>query len=843
MTYHNYGEETKLSSLFVFLEYQVSVRYPYDEERSLHILRHSAISGQRFGLHENYVFIIEECRHPMSKDYYRFSMNSKEMSDLPFIDFNLLDTTLDDILSFHQLQGINNSVDTEDLSYILGSLVQTQCHAFKHNASDFFRTSPRYFMEFFVSLDLDPATLRKLPRSRGQFQYKKFTVAHVSSPGHQTWSVYLWSFSIFPFRYIFDMLRPNTLSVYMPKQTCVDRHYDRITVFDGPYAGILTPSGLMTHFPMIASKTCSDVTKGDFYNGSVGDLTSVWGNQFGLNASITFLYFIVPYECIGQYCSVSTFPVKRDKIETMAFLNPDRPKFTTLRFSGMTSYVKLRFVMKKYSLPNYDNKCQISGIFIFDNDLKMTLCSAMSVARFNLTMPSSGIQFGPEVTIYVKSYPQSNITFSVEYRGTACYGLVNECFNTGVPPSISSHCNLVLTRKDRVLFEVILPHNTQESCCVQITEMPSDHTYFWHDRPNCHFHVIHPVLSNFNTTLSLFPAREQCCGSGISFQDQPQPPGEFQYFKGSGQGMPLCSFPDKTVFAPSFHVKLASDFRLVKDTLQCGIIIAIHTTPTALNNACIYVHVDKYSLAHFSATQPLILIIRPLSQCVMTGVNTNRSISLRIRQSKLWALTTHVMADYMVLTEYHVSFYRTNFGRPIAAQLEWSPAFSPFSHDLYFLHEALGPSITNCSWELEMLIQEDTHLDLTESVKFFETSGVSITLSTDYASLAFNISYTRKLKKDMMRHTENSNLIHCFHQRCYTGFDSYYKNLSWQEAHDHCQSSGHHLLSINSETEWLRLARLLFYVSINTHRCTSLMIIFLGLRNQMVGITYYIITN
>ncbi len=565
MTYHNYGEETKLSSLFVFLEYQVSVRYPYDEERSLHILRHSAISGQRFGLHENYVFIIEECRHPMSKDYYRFSMNSKEMSDLPFIDFNLLDTTLDDILSFHQLQGINNSVDTEDLSYILGSLVQTQCHAFKHNASDFFRTSPRYFMEFFVSLDLDPATLRKLPRSRGQFQYKKFTVAHVSSPGHQTWSVYLWSFSIFPFRYIFDMLRPNTLSVYMPKQTCVDRHYDRITVFDGPYAGILTPSGLMTHFPMIASKTCSDVTKGNFYNGSVGDLTLVWRNEFGLNASITFLYFVVLSECVGQHCSVSTFPVKFGKIESVTFLNPDRPKFTILKLSGRTSNIKLRLLIEKYSLRNYDNTCQLSGIFIFEQIIKMILCSAMTVARFNLTMHSSGIQFGAEVTICVKSYPQSNIAFIVEYQGTTCYGLVNECFNVG-ESSISRNCKVRVRRaltvkrpgKEYNSFEVQLFQSKQQYCCAEIIEMPSDYIelfdLFSHYRKGCTVHIYHPDASNFNTTLSFFLTKEQCCGSRIFFEDYPQPLTNVQDpITGASQGIPLCSSPE-TVLVSAFHV-------------------------------------------------------------------------------------------------------------------------------------------------------------------------------------------------------------------------------------------------------------------------------------------------
>ncbi len=473
MTYHNYNIESKPSSLLVSIEYQVSVRYPDDEGRFLHTLLHSTISGHRFGWQRTTMFIIDECIHPKAKNYQVLNRNRKEMSALPFIDFHVLDTTLDNILRLHQVQGINNSADTEGLLYVQGSVVQTSCHSFKHYDRNFFRPAPKYITQEYVS-SLDNARLQNLPVSRCQFQYKKFTVAHVSSPGHRTWTAYLWSFSISPFKYVGDMLRPNTLSVYMPKQNCVDRQYDRITVFDGPYAGILTPSGLMTYFPMIASKTCSDVTNGDFYNASVGDLTLVWGNQFGLNASITFLYFIVPFQCIGQHCTVSIFPVILDNIESVAFLNPDWPKFTILKFFGIAANVKLRVLMKQYSLRNYDNRCQLSGIFIFDNDIKMTLCSAMSTERFNLTMLSTGIQFGPEVTIAVKSYPEGNIAFSVEYHGTPCYGLVNECFNTGVPPSISSHCNLFLRRIDYEYFEVILPRNSQLSCCAQVTEMPSD---------------------------------------------------------------------------------------------------------------------------------------------------------------------------------------------------------------------------------------------------------------------------------------------------------------------------------------------------------------------------------
>ena len=305
--------------------------------------------------------------------------------------------------------------------------------------------------------------------------------------------------------------------------------------------------------------------------------------------------------------------------------------------------------------------------------------------------------------------------------------------------------------------------------------------------------------------------------------------------------MPLCSAPDKTIFTLTFYVKLTSGFRLLKDILQCGFIITVRTTSTVLNNPCSYVHVDKYSIAHLSANQLLILLIQPASSCCITRVNTNRPISLTIRQKRFVHHPFDLFFDdYMVVTEYHVNYYRTKFGHPVAVQLKWLPYHK---QNYYFYLKSIP-----CSWKLGMLIQEDTHLDLMESISHIEDTGLSITSTTDFASHAFNISYTRKLKKHIMRKTENKNLTRCFHQRCYIGFGSYDKNVSWQEAHDLCQSSGHHLLSINSETEWLSLAKLLFYESSGANtvvnfRCSGLVIIFLGLRNQMVGITCCNITT
>ncbi len=831
LTYHNYSVESKPSALIVSVEYQVSVRYPHDEGRSLHMLLHSTVLGHNFQQHVTrrytYIFITEECIRPKSNDYYRFVASQQEVSSLPFVNVRLLQITLYYILGLPPVQEVDNIGFTEGLGYIQNSQLQRSCGSLKHNARDFFQTSPaaRPFKNLGRYDPLDPDRLRKMPHSSSQYQYK-FMAAHISSPDDQIWSVYLWRFRILPFNYT-GVLRLNILSIYMPNQNCVNRQSDRITLFDGPYAGILTPSGIMAHFPMITSQTCSDVTKGDFYNGSVGDLTLVWQNQFGLNASIKFLYFIISSTCTGQSCSNSTFPLKLGENKLAAFSNPERPKFTIMKFSGMGANIKLRVLMTEYDLRNYDTECRLSGLFIFDNVLKMTVCSAMSVARFNLTMASGGIQFGQEVTICVKSYPQGNVAFTVEYHGTACYGLVNECVNTELQPSISSQCNPSVKRQGSFTYRVILPHNTQQSCCVEMTDIPIDHIYFWEARYNCNVNVIHPVLSSFNTTLSLFPIRQQCCGNSIYFEDWPQPLANDEYLK----NIPLCSFQYKTVSTGSFHVELKKDFYLLKDMLQCGIKIVINAAPTVLHNICIQALVDESFLARYSSNQPLNLTIQPVSHCRLIRVDTNRPISLTIRQPRLFYVDD--LDDTNVVTEFHANFGGMEFIHPIALQLEWSQLVRYISDTNL---EANG-----CSWKLKMLIKEDTHLDLTDSVTYFQDTGVSITLSTGNGNHAFNISYARKRKRHIMRQMEHITFdgLHkaaCFNERCYTGFDSNTENVSWQEAHDRCEARGHRLLSINSETEWLRLKNLLFNVDQEIRRCTNLVMIFLGLTNRMVGI-------
>ncbi len=384
MTYHDYSLKSKTSSLVVSLEYQVTMRYPQDEGTSLQILLHSAILGRWLRMRYTYLFFLEECPPAKSLEYYTLLTNRQEVDALPFVDFSVLQTAIHHILGLHPVEGINNVGLTEGVGYIQVSQAKKPCKRLKHNVKDFFQTNPisRAFVEYFGRHDkFRPDSLRKLPHSGWQFQHM-FAVAHALLPDDQTASVRVWSFNIFPFIFT-GALRLNTLSVYMPNQDCWDRQSDKITVYDGPYAGILTPSGLMSHVPIIATTTCSDVVQGEFYNGSVGDLTLIWRNQFGLNASITFLYFVFPSACAGQSCAMSEFSVKLDDSKSFTFSNPNRPKFTILKFSGFQSNVKLRVLMKEYSARNYAPECRLSGVFIVDNVLRMTLCSYRAVARFD----------------------------------------------------------------------------------------------------------------------------------------------------------------------------------------------------------------------------------------------------------------------------------------------------------------------------------------------------------------------------------------------------------------------------------------------------------------------------
>ncbi len=433
------------------------------------------------------------------------------------------------------------------------------------------------------------------------------------------------------------------------------------------------------------------------------------------------------------------------------------------------------------------------------------------------------------MTIFVKSYPQSDIVFIVEYSGKVSYGLVNLCFNINFPPNIiSSHCNPSVTADGTVY--VTLPHNNQQSCYVEIAEMPSDYSTTTYSLGyECPIYVIHPVVSSFNTSLLLFPTGQQCCGISIFYADQPETPENGQY-------TPLCSGTRKTVFTPSFIMKLEENFYIPRDGLHCGIKITLNTIPAGLHDICLYIPVnEEFYVAGQSGNQALKLTLEPMSRCSLIKVRTNYSISLAIRHPKLGFVDELDMHDMNVVTEFHGSFYGTDSSHPIGALLEWSEGFLP----ILDINEEMEK---NCSWKLNMSIREDAHLDLADSVTdILREIGVSITLRTVNAKHAFTISYERKIKKQIMRQAESVsyNSMHspyCFHQRCYIGIESSTENVSWWEAHNHCQARGHHLLSINSENEWLQLSSILFYQDRETRRCTNLAMIFLGLRNQKVGI-------
>ncbi len=362
--------------------------------------------------------------------------------------------------------------------------------------------------------------------------------------------------------------------------------------------------------------------------------------------------------------------------------------------------------------------------------------------------------------------------------------------------------------------------------------MPSDYTTrAYLPEYKCDISVIHPFLSSFSTALLLFPSGQHCCGINVLFVDHLETRQNGQYTGISD----LCSVTDKTVFTSFFVTELEKNFYIPRDRLHCGIKLALNTIPAGLQDICLHIPVnEEYYIAGQSGNQASKLSLRPLSHCTLIKVHTNYSISLRISQPTLHFFDE--LAHMNIVNEFHGSFYGTDSSHPIGVLLEWS------EHVLDFL-DINEEMEKNCSWKLNMLIREDAHLNLADSVTDMRDIGVSITLRTGDAKHAFSLSYERKVKKQIMRQAEivdynGMSSPYCFHQRCYIGIESSTENVSWWEAHNHCQARGHHLLSINSENEWLRLSSILFYIDPETRRCTDLVMIFLGLRNQMVGITF-----
>ncbi len=651
------------------------------------------------------------------------------------------------------------------------------------------------------------------------------TVWHSFGIDGQMETIRIWSINSFPFNNSGE-LALNTLSIYMTQQNCSGRHSDSVAVYDGPHAGILTTSGLISPFYMIAKKTCTDLSPGTVFNSSIGDISVLWSNVFGRNATISFFFLVFPASCPSQICDIATFPMRQGQAKLMRFSTPQQPSFQILKFASQdNSRVRLKIVATDVSFSNFVAECRVSGVFLVRKKLIASLCSDKSFNVLNFTMDETGIQFGPEVLLVVKTYPTNELAFVVEYTGTACYGLVNICLNLYNPadmhndactPRVEDHLGgtlCVTTSKITLDYG-----HTHHSCCLEVTDMASDLMACPMQLvkgSTCSYSISHPNYSMFkvNVTAMVSPATKHCCEATAKFSDQPTPVEPLDL---SGQ---LCAAP-LTVNTNYIHIHFPSLVHTIRDIHPCSIQTKARTFTRRLSDICALFKIDDaYTNTGQSNSSLLKFLLEPIARCGFMAIRAARALSLTVQQDYLFD-----DKDTNTLTKYAIFFRVATFNDPMRIQLGWSSVQIDFT------------SKPNCGWHIEMLVTNDTSLHFADSVDGWLDKGINITLATMGLQNEVNISYTRRMKRRLQiatrtRLAEWAQAPYCYLTKCYTGLDRTYENTSWIDALNHCKAAGRQLLAINSENEWLTIAEFLF----EKVKCTTLPIIFIGLSNQDVS--------
>ncbi len=482
LSFHDPQVKSDPSSLVLLLEFQASTRHPNVNVSSLGFIALPERGYYRKNLAEvTYIDMLEECTSRLNGSY-RHIMNTV---DTPNRAINSTLSSLSEMLTgLHNVRDIQDlqSIDhIESLGYIAASQTQSFCNKLP-------RHKEYTQMDFQETLESDSGLLSMRSNSLNTmptYIYDRqtvtnFTTIHILWLGSGIKSVRVWSLHSFLFNDS-GYLSLKELSVYLPQQNCTDRHSDSLTVFEGPYAGIMTPNGLTTPFAIIASKTCHDLITGETFNSSMGDITVLWSNPLRAKASISFAYLNFPSNCPSQVCDIKSFPVKLGETRITRFSGDSRPSVNILKFSALDSQatVKMQLWIRDNSFPYYVAECRISGIFLVERTLKASFCSDRSLKLLNSTMEESGIQFGPEVWIVVKCYQIDNIEFLVEYSGTSCFGLLNVCLNSYNPSEIYNYqCSPVMSTggfvcntSPRILLKYANPN---QSCCLQVTDLGSD---------------------------------------------------------------------------------------------------------------------------------------------------------------------------------------------------------------------------------------------------------------------------------------------------------------------------------------------------------------------------------
>ena len=352
-----------------------------------------------------------------------------------------------------------------------------------------------------------------------------------SPPGMQPYPLrlYIWTVSLTKLRFGHSP-RFGRAVLRIVKQNCSRREIedDLLSIYDGPYAGVLSGGHLKSPFVLLGEVQCRQLAdKEKIYRGSIGELTITLAQSQPLNDTVKASFEYLGFHCPGENCWQKDIQISLAQVRTLSFFQPATPMIQMLYISSPDEYTYINIIVRILDdwVP-YSRSCKYDGVYIFNHGLKGVLCTGDGIAMFNSTTRAKGIQFDHEpVIVVLKMYPQTTkINVSVEYQGTSCLGLVNTCpsrlYEFTMPePDRSASCRKYFYhtfRFDKVGLELT------GNCCVVYTYFLSD--YIQWDMHQCFIAITTRRNENFEWQVeSHFPnsTTAQCLQVTLNAADYP----------------------------------------------------------------------------------------------------------------------------------------------------------------------------------------------------------------------------------------------------------------------------------------------------------------------------------
>ncbi len=279
--------------------------------------------------------------------------------------------------------------------------------------------------------------------------------------------------------------------IFVPEQNCTGLEHNQIIVYDGPYAGVLTPNGLLSPYSVLIQGGCHSIANMTA-SISVGDISVVWLSSERTDYQLQVDFSTTLSSCgDDEFCSALT--VQTDSVHTngLTLRNKEIPSVQAFTFhvTNPNHNIHLKFEVYKSIFVDVGEFCEYGIIKIIEiQSVRAFYCSKDALRMLNQSRNFGGFQFNNRnITIVLKTYPQSaKLNMTITSRATYRYGLFNlnpvaespQWFSSdALRPGMRCFHEMKLTESpfDGIALNVI-PSN-DFSCEIQVTEGYSDHNH------------------------------------------------------------------------------------------------------------------------------------------------------------------------------------------------------------------------------------------------------------------------------------------------------------------------------------------------------------------------------